>query len=238
MKATALKSLVLTLGILMPLAFLPATSSASRGKSHVSFHYSSGHRGSHHYSGYHRGSHHWSGHRSYRHYPSYHYSRPYRYYSRPSWSISIGSGHYGSFYNALPFGYSSCVVGGLTYYRHGGHYYRPYRTGYVVVADPYVSTPRRTTTVVRRSVADKYADYPRIWVSGEEYLIDDGDIFRITPNGLVWAELPIGSVASSLPTHASSVWYNEVEYFEAGGVYFQRIPEGYRLILPPWDEEF
>jgi hypothetical protein len=128
------------------------------------------------------------------------------------------------------------VVGGLTYYSQGGHYYRPYNTGYVVVADPYVSVPR-TTRVVTQAVSSKYDDYPRIWVTGEEYLIDEGEIFRITSNGLVWAELPLGSVASSLPTHASSVWYKEVEYYEAGGLYFQRIPEGYRIVLPPWEEE-
>ncbi|MCB1123388.1 MAG: hypothetical protein KJT03_17685, partial [Verrucomicrobiae bacterium] len=239
MKATALKSLVLTLGLITPLAFLPATASASRGQSHVSVSYSSGHRGGSYYSGnYHRSSRGWDHGPSYRHYPSYSYPRSYHYYPRSSWSISIGSGgYYGGYYHsALPFGYSSCVVGGLTYYTHGGRYYRPYRTGYVVVADPYVTAPR-TTTVVRRSVSDKYADYPRIWVSGEEYLIDEGDIFRITANGLVWAEVPVGSVASSLPTHASSVWYNEVEYFEAGGVYFKRIPDGYRIILPPWEEQ-
>lgn len=90
--------------------------------------------------------------------------------------------------------------------------------------------------MVTRNVQNKYDSYPRIWVSGSEYLIDEGELFKITGNGLVWAELPLGAVASSLPTHASSVWYKDIEYFEAGGIYFQRIPEGYRMILPPWDE--
>ena len=75
-------------------------------------------------------------------------------------------------------------------------------------------------------------------MNGIEYLIDEGDLFKITSNGLVWSEVRIGAVASSLPTHASSVWYNEVEYFEAGGLYFQRVPEGYRIILPPWEQDY
>jgi hypothetical protein len=255
MKAIALKTLVLTVGLITPLFLLPVTSSADRGGSRDGG--SRGHSGSHgSYGGSsHRGgySSHYSGSRYshsgyYSRYPSYSYSRSRSYYSRPNVSISIGTGYYGGYYSGyystLPFGYSSCMVGGLTYYSHGGRYYRPYRTGYVVVADPYI-VERRPTTVVRtsssvssRTVSSKYDSYPRIWVSGDEYLIDEGDIFKITSSGLVWAELPLGSVASSLPSHASSVWYKDVEYFEAGGIYFQRVPEGYRLILPPWDGEF
>ena len=231
MKATVLKSFVFSAGALIALSFFSSSATASR--SHWSVSYSShGHRGGHHYRSH---SYHYPRYKSYRHYPSYSYSR-HRYYSRPSFSISIGSGHYGGFYRTLPFGYSSCVVGGLTYYTHRGHYYRPYNTGYVVVSNPYL-TPRTTTTVTRR-VSSKYDAYPRIWVSGKEYLIDEGELFCVTSSGLVWAELPIGSIASSLPTHASSVWYKNIEYFEAGGLYFQRVPEGYRMILPPWDQEF
>ena len=237
MKATVLKSLVLSVGLLAPLSFLASEASASRSHWSVSYssHSSRGyHHRSHPYS--HRSySHHYPRYRSYHHFPSYGYSR-HRYYSRPRVSVSIGTGYYGGYYSSLPFGYNSCVVGGLTYYTHGGRYYRPYNTGYVVVSDPYLA-PRRTTTVTRR-VSSKYDAYPRIWVSGKEYLIDDGEVFCITSSGLVWAELPVGSIATSLPTHASSVWYKEVEYFEAGGLYFQRVPEGYRMILPPWEEEF
>lgn len=231
MKATVLKSLVLSVGLLVPLSFFASNASASR--SHWSVSYSShSYRGGHHYRSH---SYHHPRYKSYRHYPSYSYSR-HRYYSRPSFSISIGSGHYGGYYRSLPYGYRSCVVGGLTYYTYGGRYYRPYNTGYVVVSNPYVVTPR--PTVVTRRVSSKYDAYPRIWVSGKEYLIDDGELFCITSSGLVWAELPIGSVASSLPTHASSVWYKDLEYFEAGGLYFQRVPEGYRLVYPPWEQEY
>lgn len=106
-----------------------------------------------------------------------------------------------------------------------------------MVSDPYVGAPRQETYSTR-TVSSKYDAYPTIWVDGEEYLIDEGELFQITRNGLVWADLPVGVVASSLPTHATSVWYKEVEYFEAGDLYFQRIPEGYRLILPPWDGEY
>jgi hypothetical protein len=254
MKAIALKTLLLTLTLATPLALIPDTASASRGGHSDRGSYSSGHgsyRGSHGYGGSSRYGHSsrygYSGSR-YSNYPYSRYSRSSHYYRpRSSVSISIGSGgyyggsYYSGFYNSLPFGYSSCVVGGLTYYNHGGRYYRPYRTGYVVVSDPYVIERRpttivRPTTVVTRSSVSKYESYPRIWVSGSEYLIDEGEIFKITSNGLVWAELPLGAVASSLPTHASSVWYKDVEYFEAGGIYFQRIPEGYRMVLPPWDE--
>ena len=237
MKTSVLKAIVLSIGLLAPLSLLTTQASASRSHSSWSVSYSSHkYKGGHHYRGH---SYHYPRYRSYRHYPSSYYRH--RSYSRPSWSISIGSGYYGGpyggFYSSLPFGYRSCVVGGLTYYTHGGRYYRPYNSGYVVVSDPYVVRPR-TTTVSTRVVGSKYDAYPRIWVSGKEYLIDEGELFCITSSGLVWAELPIGSVASSLPTHATSVWYKDIEYFEAGGLYFQRIPEGYRLVVPPWEQEF
>ena len=227
--------MVLSVGLLAPLSFLASNASASRSSWSISYSSHGGHHKSYHKSHHRSHSYHY-GHRSYRHYPSYSYSR-HRYYSRPSVSISIGGGHYGGYYSSLPYGYRSCVVGGLTYYTHGGRYYRPYNTGYVVVSDPYVVRPR-TTTVSTRVVSSKYDAYPRIWVSGKEYLIDEGELFCITSNGLVWAELPYGSVASSLPTHATSVWYKEIEYFEAGGLHFQRVPEGYRLVVPPWEQEF
>ncbi|QXD25732.1 hypothetical protein F7C95_07555 [Opitutia bacterium ISCC 51] len=73
-------------------------------------------------------------------------------------------------------------------------------------------------------------------MSGKEYLIDEGELFCITSSGLVWAELPVGSITASLPAQASSVWYKEIEYYEAGGIYFKRVPEGYRLVFPPWEQ--
>jgi len=252
MKTRALKTILLTVGLMAPFTLLTSTVSASRsssyssgghhGSSHNSYgSYSRGHGSSSYYGSSRRGySHSNSYYPSYRHYPSHGYSHSRSYYSRPSYSISIGTGYYGGYYGAyyssLPFGYSSCVVGGLTYYRHGGNYYRPYNTGYVLVSNPYVV--RRATTASTSRVSGKYDAYPRIWVSGKEHIIDEGETFCITSSGLVWADLPNGSMATSLPTHASSVWYKEVEYYEAGGLYFQRVPEGYLIVQPPWEKEF
>jgi hypothetical protein len=256
MKAIALKTLLLAMSLSTPLALIPDASAdrggSRSGSSHSSDHSSSGHSSSHNSShSYGHSRSYGSSHNSYSpsRYSSYGSSRHYypssHYRPSSNFSISIGSGYYGSYYgsgyggyyNSLPFGYSSCVVGGLTYYTHGSRYYRPYNTGYVIVSDPYVSVPR-TRTVVTRTVSNKYEDYPRIWVNGQEFLIDEGELFKITSNGLVWSEITLGAVASSLPTHASSVWYKEVEYYEAGGLYFQRVPEGYRIIRPPWDGEY
>lgn len=259
MKAIAIQSLLLTVTLAAPLSLIPADVAGSRGNTRVGISYSSGHghgqshfstgrHGSSRYGGSH-GSHHSRSYHSY-HSPyysrsSYHHRAPTYYsryssrynYSKPGFSIHVNNGSWGGYYGTLPRGYTSCRVGGRTYYRYGSRYYRPYNTGYVVVSNPYL-VPRSTEAVVVKSVASKYDEYPRIWVEGTEYLIDKGDIFEITGNGLVWADLPVGVVASSLPTHATSVWYKEIEYFEAGGIYFQRIPEGYRIISPPWNEEY
>lgn len=39
--------------------------------------------------------------------------------------------------HALPFGHVRIVIGGLPFYVHGGAFYRPARTGFVVVKAPY-----------------------------------------------------------------------------------------------------
>lgn len=48
------------------------------------------------------------------------------------------AGHHGSVYSTLPHGAVSVQIGGGRYWRHGGHYYRPWGPRWVVVAPPVV----------------------------------------------------------------------------------------------------
>lgn len=61
----------------------------------------------------------------------------------------VGPGH-GGFYGALPQGAVSVQIGGGRYWHHRGHYYRPWRHGWTLVAPPIVlSAP----LIVRESPA-------------------------------------------------------------------------------------
>ena len=42
---------------------------------------------------------------------------------------------------------------------------------------------------------------------------------------------PVGAVTRTLPVDATSVWFQEVEYFECDNVYFRKTPEGYKRHL-------
>jgi hypothetical protein len=52
-----------------------------------------------------------------------------------------GGPAYGSYVNTLPRGAVSLSVGGGRYWRHGGHWYRPYGPRWVVVAPPVYYGP-------------------------------------------------------------------------------------------------
>lgn len=99
-------------------AFSPPANAAPRGYE----------RGGH---GYHHGHHYKPRYRHGRHW------RGPRYYDRNYWGPRIAIGFTAP---VLPFGFVSLAVGGNPYYYHGGYFYRPAPTGYVVVSAPLGAT--------------------------------------------------------------------------------------------------
>jgi hypothetical protein len=74
---------------------------------------------------------------------------------------------------SLPKGYQTEVIAGTTYYCHGGTYYRPKQSKYVVVADPRMvdRLPRGYRTIHHRT--GTYYEYNKVYYqkSGSRYCI-------------------------------------------------------------------
>lgn len=137
----------------------------------------------------------------------------------------------GAVVRVLPPHYSRVYVGSTIYYRYGDVYYRETPGGYVVV-----DAPERvvTTTTTTSAPAPRPDEHQTIWVGDDEYEFNDGQFFKKTADGLVWAPAPLGAVTPSLPADARSVWYQDVEYFECEDVYFRKTPNGYKVVEAPW----
>jgi hypothetical protein len=136
---------------------------------------------------------------------------------------------YGARIRELPPHCSRIYLGGVWYWRFGDDYYRPYEDGYVVVEPP-------TTIVVKEAPPPAPAPVAEqsVWVGDKEYVFKNGQFFTKTPEGLVWAEAPLGAITKALPAESTSVWYQGVEYFECDEVYFHKTPNGYEVVRAPW----
>jgi hypothetical protein len=154
----------------------------------------------------------------------------------------------GAIVRELPPFHSRVYVGNAVYYRYGDVFYQPCPEGFVVVDSPLVVTIPPSTAVVRQAppatasaaaappapAAPVGDDFQTVWVGDVQYQFRDGQFFKKTADGLVWAEAPVGAITKTLPPDARSVWYQDIEYFECDDVYFRKTPEGYKVVLAPW----
>ena len=131
----------------------------------------------------------------------------------------------GAILRGLPPHCARIYVNNVIYYRYGDVYYQAVPQGYMVV-DPPAAAPAPP--------APPAAEYQSVWVGNTEYLFKDGQFFLRTQDGLAWTEAPVGAVTPTLPTDATSVWYQDNEYFECDDVYFRKTPQGYKVVPKPW----
>ena len=137
----------------------------------------------------------------------------------------------------LPPRYSRVYFGSSLFYRYDNVYYQSCTDGYVVVDPPsttVVHVPAPATVVPSAPAPAKTDDYQSAWVGDVEYQFKDGQFFKRTSEGLVWAPAPLGAVTKLLPGDARSVWYEDIEYFDCDDVYFRKTPDGYKVIEAPW----
>jgi hypothetical protein len=131
----------------------------------------------------------------------------------------------GAILRALPPHCARVYVNNAVYFRFGDVYYQQVPQGYVVV-DPPAAVPLPPPPPA--------PEYQSVWVGSTEYLFKDGQFFVRTQDGLAWTEAPIGAVTATLPADATSVWYQDNEYFECDDVYFRKTPQGYKVVPKPW----
>jgi len=147
---------------------------------------------------------------------------------------------------SLPLGFARVILNGLLYYRYNDIYYQSVTGGgYVVVNTPpgvVVSTPpvvvqQQPNVVIAPAPVTVNSSYQTVMVAGSNtaYMFRDGQFFQQASDGsLVWTPAPVGAIITSLPTDATSVWYQNIEFLDCDGVYFQKTPYGYQVVNPPW----
>ena len=142
----------------------------------------------------------------------------------------------GCIVHELPSRYARVYFGGTLYYRYDDVYYQPCPGGYVVVEPPVtvLNVPASASVPATQPQPAKSDDYQSVWVGDVEYQFHDGQFFKKTADGLVWAIAPLGALTKVLPGDARSVWYQDIEYFECDEVYFRKTPDGYKVIEAPW----
>ena len=139
---------------------------------------------------------------------------------------------YGARLRELPPHCNRIYVGGMWYWRYGEVYYRQMDNGYVVVEAPVVvNVPNAATPPPPPPVP---VAEQSVWVGQNEFIFKGGQFFRRTPEGLVWAEAPLGAITRTLPADVTSVWYMGTEYFDADEIYFRKTPDGYEVVKAPW----
>lgn len=164
----------------------------------------------------------------------YHYHKGI-YYQKTARGYTVVQGPRGGVIRTLPRGYVRVVSKGKTYYRYNGVYYQSAPNGFVIVADPTLApvqvTPEQPPAII--AVEEGSRGFV-VWLNGQEILFKEGQFFKPGSDSLTWVNTPYGAYCEVLPAGAVTVWYQESEYFEIDGVHFKRAPEGYRVVLPPW----
>lgn len=139
----------------------------------------------------------------------------------------------GAIIQTLPPGHTRVVVSGYVYYYNNDVYYRQAPNGYIVVEAPIVvSSPTVVSAPVTASAPILHE--LSVWKGEQELLLRDGAFFKNTPEGLVWVEMPVGSLTKQIPVDATSIWFKEIEYYDVDGVLFRKTPVGYKVVEAPW----
>lgn len=160
------------------------------------------------------------------HAPPRHYYGP-RYRRGPHISLGFVAA-------TLPLGYMSLAVGGSPYYYHGGYFYRPAPSGYVVVSAPLgasvVSLPASAVRVqIGGAVYYQYADAYYQWHPANRAYVVVPAPAAAPATVTVPAPAPAsdwsggyapGQVVEELPTGYAAEIINGVQYYRYGGDYF------------------
>lgn len=162
----------------------------------------------------------------------YHYHDGHYFKKTPRGYVTVRAPR-GAALRKLPRGYSKVVIAGRTYYRNGSIYYIRSSDRYIVVDKPEPVVIEKEDATSASPESSPFT----VWLNGErELILKNGQFFRNSPQGLIWVALPVGATAKTLPSDCISVWYQEIEYFEKDGVHFKKTPDGYQVILPPWEQ--
>ena len=173
----------------------------------------------------HRGHHH--GHK-----PVYRHGYRHGYRHRGYWGPRFHGPRIGIGFTVpiLPAGYMTMAVGGNPYYYHGGYYYRPAPTGYVVVEAPLgAAVLTLPASAVRVQIGGfTYYQYGNSYYQWQpranRYVVVPPPANTVVANApVVGATQPAyapGQVVNELPAGYTAEVINGIQYYRYGGHYF------------------
>lgn len=139
----------------------------------------------------------------------------------------------------LPRSAVSISFGRDIFFRTDHVFYRRSGAHYEVVESPRGFADREIGAPIStpaRSVSPAATKLVAVWDGDQRYLLDDGQFFKLTSQGRVWVETPLGALTEELPIGAITIWHEENEYFEFDGAYFRRSPDGFKVVTAPWEK--
>jgi hypothetical protein len=134
----------------------------------------------------------------------------------------------GATIKALPRGAVKFTVGKAVYFRHAGVTYKATGRSFKVC------TPPAGAPAVAEAAPSDGDSQIAVEHGDEKFVFRNGRFFVKSPDGLLGRSTPVGGIARDFPPDAMSVWFRNREYFEASGVFFQEIAEGFMVVPPPW----
>lgn len=158
------------------------------------------------------------------------------YYKHTKHGYVVAQAPRGAIIRSLPPGHARVVNNGYVYYCYNNVYYRQAPEGYIVVEAPVTIVQQSPAVAVASTSAPISAEFS-VWLGEQELLLRNGQFFRNTPEGLIWVEVPVGALVSTLPDHAVTIWYQDIEYFDVDGVLFRKTPDGYKVVSAPWESK-
>ncbi|MDX9709101.1 MAG: DUF6515 family protein [Trichloromonas sp.] len=93
--------------------------------------------------------------------------------------------------------------------------------------------PRAVKQAPYRVPAKHYRGHEHVRVGKHDYYHRNGRFFRPGPKGLIAVRAPIGAIVAGLPVGFSMVISGGTNYYQAGGIYYNRVPGGYMVVDEP-----
>lgn len=132
----------------------------------------------------------------------------------------------GTAIDVLPDGFVSVSVGGGRYYYHRGMFYRPYRTGWVVVHAP-----------IGAVIDGPPPGHVMVLVENDPFVYYRGVFYEPYGARYIVVRAPVGAFVRALPRTAVPRHVGGVEYKEYGGVWYRPAvrggERGYEVTDPP-----
>lgn len=85
----------------------------------------------------------------------------------------------------------------------------------------------------RRERPRRYREPERVRVGKRDYYYREGSFYRPGPRGWISVQAPIGAIVAALPLGFSVMVSGGHTFFQVGGAFYNRVPNGYMVVETP-----